>query len=123
MLETLTHFLQEIVAGVAEICIPIVQLVGVVILMLSAIRGVIDYAQRKPHVGVTLAHGLARGEAAAVGGFAGGVEGAGKHGGVGAGRGLDEQEIGWHRAAAKGFGGGLGYVERREFLHEIGAFE
>ena len=59
MLETLTHSLREIVAGVAEICIPIVQLVGVFILMLSAIRGVIDYAQRKPHVGVTLAHGLA----------------------------------------------------------------
>ena len=59
MLETLTHFLQEIVAGVAEVCIPLVQLVGVAVLMLSAIRGVIDYAQRKPHVGVTLAHGLA----------------------------------------------------------------
>ena len=59
MLETLTHSLQAVVAGVAEVCIPLVQLVGVAVLMLSAIRGVIDYAQRKPHVGVTLAHGLA----------------------------------------------------------------
>ncbi len=58
-MEGMVHFLQELVAGIAELCIPLVQLVGIVILMVSAVRSVIDYVQRKPHVGVSLAHGLA----------------------------------------------------------------
>lgn len=52
-------FLQELVTTLAEICIPLVQLVGVVILVISAAKCAVAYIRRKEHVGVELAHGLA----------------------------------------------------------------
>ena len=52
-------FLQGLVANLAELCIPLVQLVGVVILVISAAKSVAAYIRGKEHVGVELAHGLA----------------------------------------------------------------
>ena len=52
-------FLQRLVATLAELCIPLVQLVGVVILVISAAKSVVSYIRGKEHVGVELAHGLA----------------------------------------------------------------
>ena len=52
-------FLQGLVAGLAELCIPLVQLVGIVILVISAGKSVAAYVRGDEYVGVKLAHGLA----------------------------------------------------------------
>ncbi|MCR4707210.1 MAG: DUF1622 domain-containing protein [Clostridiales bacterium] len=52
-------FLQGLVAALAELCIPLVQLVGIVILVISAAKSVAAYVRGDEHVGVKLAHGLA----------------------------------------------------------------
>ena len=58
-MEAIIRFLQALVRNLAELCIPLVQLVGIVILMVSAVRATLAVLQKKEHVGVQLAHGLA----------------------------------------------------------------
>ena len=58
-MESLAHILQSAVSSIAEVCIPMVQLVGILILMFSAAKCTIAYVRKEKHVGVSLAHGLA----------------------------------------------------------------
>ena len=58
-MHVIVGFLQTLVHVIAELCIPLVQLVGIVILMISAFKCTIAYTRKEPHVGVSLAHGLA----------------------------------------------------------------
>ena len=58
-MEAVVHFLQSLVASIAKLCIPVVQLIGIVILVISAVQCTVGYFQKKDHVGVQLAHGLA----------------------------------------------------------------
>lgn len=52
-------FLQSLVTNLAELFIPLVQLVGVVILVISAGKSAAAYFRKEERVGVGLAHGLA----------------------------------------------------------------
>ena len=58
-METLLGLLRWLVASCAELCIPLVQMVGIVILMISAVKCAAAYFRRERGVGVELAHGLA----------------------------------------------------------------
>ena len=58
-MEAVIGFLETLVQRIAELCIPLVQLVGIVILMESAIRAAVAVLKRKERIGVQLAHGLA----------------------------------------------------------------
>lgn len=60
-MQAVVSALQHLVAMLAEVCIPLVQLCGILILVNSAIKSAIGYVQRKEKVGAGLAHGLALG--------------------------------------------------------------
>ncbi len=58
-MNALIGFLQGLVRTLAEVSIPLVQLVGILVLIVSAARCAVGCLRREPRVGVTLAHGMA----------------------------------------------------------------
>ena len=52
-------FLEEVVHYAAEIGIHLVELVGIVILLVSAAQGIIGYVKKDPHIRLKLAQGIA----------------------------------------------------------------
>ena len=52
-------FLEEVVHYAAEIGIHLVELVGIVILLVSAAQGIIGYVKKDPHIRLMLAQGIA----------------------------------------------------------------
>ena len=58
-MQAIVHFLEEIVHYAAEIGIHIVELVGIVILLISAAQGIIGYVKKDPHIRLKLAQGIA----------------------------------------------------------------
>ena len=52
-------FLEEVVHYAAEIGIHLVELVGIVILRVSAAQGIIGYVKKDPHIRLKLAQGIA----------------------------------------------------------------
>ena len=58
-MDTLIGLLREIVKVSAELCIPLGQMVGIVILMISAVKCAAAYFRGEQRIGAELAHGLA----------------------------------------------------------------
>lgn len=58
-MQAIVHFLEEIVHYAAEIGIHVVELVGIVILLISAAQGIIGYVKKDPHIRLKLAQGIA----------------------------------------------------------------
>ena len=58
-MDAVVHFLEEIVHYAAEIGIRAVELVGIVILLISAAQGIIGYVKKDPHIRLKLAQGIA----------------------------------------------------------------
>lgn len=52
-------FLEEVVHYAAEVGIHLVELVGIVILLVSAAQGIIGYVKKDPHIRLKLAQGIA----------------------------------------------------------------
>ena len=52
-------FLEEVVHYMAEIGIHLVEMVGIVILLVSAAQGIIGYIKKDPHIRLKLAQGIA----------------------------------------------------------------
>ena len=58
-MDAVVHFLEEVVHYAAEIGIRVVELVGIVILLVSAAQGIIGYVKKDPHIRLKLAQGIA----------------------------------------------------------------
>jgi len=58
-MQAIVHFLEEVVHYAAEIGIHVVELVGIVILLISAAQGIIGYVKKDPHIRLKLAQGIA----------------------------------------------------------------
>lgn len=54
-----THLLEDIVRYAAEIGIHLVELAGILVLMITAVQGVIGYFKKDPHIRLKLAQGIA----------------------------------------------------------------
>ncbi|MBE5802978.1 MAG: DUF1622 domain-containing protein [Clostridiales bacterium] len=53
------HLLEDIVRYTAEIGIHLVELAGILVLMITAAKGVIGYFKKDPHIRLKLAQGIA----------------------------------------------------------------
>ena len=53
------HLLEDIVRYSAEIGIHLVELAGILVLMITAVQGVIGYFKKDPHIRLKLAQGIA----------------------------------------------------------------
>ena len=58
-MKEIVAFLEEVVHYAAEIGIHVVELVGIVILLVSAAQGIIGYVKKDPHIRLKLAQGIA----------------------------------------------------------------
>ncbi len=58
-MDVVVHFLEEVVHYAAEIGIRVVELVGIVILLVSAAQGIVGYVKKDPHIRLKLAQGIA----------------------------------------------------------------
>ena len=58
-MKEIVAFLEEVVHYAAEIGIHLVELVGIVILLVSAAQGIIGYVKKDPHIRLKLAQGIA----------------------------------------------------------------
>jgi len=56
---TLIHFLEQVVHYAAEMGIVMVELAGICILLITAVRGFINYFRHDEHIRLELAHGIA----------------------------------------------------------------
>ena len=53
------HFLEDVVRYSAEIGIRLVELAGILVLMITAVQGLIGYFKKDPHIRLKLAQGIA----------------------------------------------------------------
>lgn len=53
------HFLEDVVRYSAEIGIRLVELAGIMVLMITAVQGLIGYFKKDPHIRLKLAQGIA----------------------------------------------------------------
>lgn len=58
-MEAVVSFLEELVKYTAEIGIRLVELAGIMVLMITAVQGIIGYFRRDPHERLKLAQGIA----------------------------------------------------------------
>lgn len=55
----IVHVLEDIVRYAAEIGIHLVELAGILVLLITAVQGVIGYFKKDPHIRLKLAQGIA----------------------------------------------------------------
>ena len=55
----IVHFLEEIVRYAAEIGIHLLELFGILVLLLTACKGLVGYFKKDPHIRLKLAQGIA----------------------------------------------------------------
>lgn len=58
-MEAVVHFLEDVVRYAAEIGIRLVELAGIMVLMITAVQGLIGYFKKDPHIRLKLAQGIA----------------------------------------------------------------
>ncbi len=58
-MEAVVSFLEELVKYTAEIGIRLVELAGIMVLMITAVQGIIGYFHKDPHERLKLAQGIA----------------------------------------------------------------
>lgn len=58
-MEVVVNLLEDIVRYVAEIGIRLVELAGIVVLLITAVQGMIGYFKKDPHIRLKLAQGIA----------------------------------------------------------------
>lgn len=58
-MEAVVSFLEELVKYTAEIGIRLVELAGIMVLMITAVQGIIGYFRKDPHERLKLAQGIA----------------------------------------------------------------
>ncbi|MBP3637268.1 MAG: DUF1622 domain-containing protein [Clostridia bacterium] len=58
-MEAVVHFLEDIVRYSAEVGIRLVELAGILVLMITAVQGLIGYFKKDPHIRLKLAQGIA----------------------------------------------------------------
>lgn len=58
-MEAVVLFLEDIVKYAAEIGIRLVEMAGIVVLLITAVQGMIGYFKRDPHIRLNLAQGIA----------------------------------------------------------------
>ena len=58
-MEAVVTFLEDIVRYAAEIGIRLVELAGIVVLLITAVQGMVGYFKRDPHIRLKLAQGIA----------------------------------------------------------------
>ncbi len=58
-MEAVVMFLEDIVRYAAEIGIRLVELAGILVLMITAVQGLIGYFKKDPHIRLKLAQGIA----------------------------------------------------------------
>ena len=58
-MEKILHFLEQVVEYTAEIGVTLVELVGIMVLLITAVKSMIGYFQKDPHVRLNLAEGIA----------------------------------------------------------------
>ena len=58
-MEAIVSFLEEVVTYTAQIGIRLIELAGIMVLMITAVQGIIGYFKKDPHIRLKLAQGIA----------------------------------------------------------------
>lgn len=58
-MEVIVNLLEDIVHYAAEIGIRLVEMAGIMVLMITAVQGIIGYFKKDPHIRLNLAEGIA----------------------------------------------------------------
>ena len=58
-MEAIVNFLEEVVTYTAQIGIRLIELAGIMVLMITAVQGIIGYFKKDPHIRLKLAQGIA----------------------------------------------------------------